>query len=152
MNNRETSAPDRRKSFDRLPMRVALATFVRPSPERLRFIKQLGVDDVILWGTTFGQASDTSEDELRLEELSELRDQIEGAGLRLFAIETLPAHFYDKIMLGEEGRDKQIEHFQNSIRATGRAGIPILGYNWILSGVWRTSFVKELRGGARGTA
>lgn len=152
MNEGAVEAAGRRASFEQLPMRVALATFVPPSAERLRFIKQLGVDDVILWGTTFGKASSTSEHEISLDELNALRRRIEDAGLRLFAVETLPAHFYDEIILGSEQRDKQIEHFKRSIQAVGRAGIPVFGYNWILDGVWRTTFSNTLRGGARGTA
>jgi len=31
-------------------MRVATATFVTPTDERLRFIRQMGVTDIILWG------------------------------------------------------------------------------------------------------
>lgn len=139
------------EKFGDLPMRVALATFMPPSAERLRFIKQLGVDDVIIWGTTFGAASQSSEYELNTQNLLELRTRIEDAGLRLFAVETLPAHWYNEIVLGSEGGDQQIRHFQNSIRAAARAGIPVLGYCWNVHGVWRTA-LAELRGGARGTA
>ncbi len=145
--------------FAALPMRVALATFAPPTDDRLRFIKQIGADDVIVWGNTFRAPALDSQnrqpvapDELTFKELVTLRSRIEDYGLRFFAIENVPVHFYDKIMLGKDGRERQIEHYQNTIRAVGRAGIPILGYNWMPSGVWRTSFTKRLRGGARGTA
>ncbi len=138
--------------FGPLPMRTALATFVRPSDDRLRFIRQLGVDDLILWGTTFGAPSGTREFEIDADELRSMRRQIEDHGLRLYAVETLPAPWYDRIITGAPGAVTQIEHFQNSIRAVAAAGVPVLGYNWFLHGVWRTSFTAELRGGARGTA
>ena len=66
-------------------------------------------------------------------------------------METLPAHWYNEIVLGSEGCDRQIRHFQNSIRAAARAGIPVLGYCWNVHGVWRLGSA-ELRGGAHGTA
>lgn len=141
---------ERERGFDRLPMRVAEATFMPPSDERLRFIKQLGVDDLIVWGNTF-RAAAGGPDELTFKELLALRGRVEDAGLRLVAIENVPLPFYDRVILGADGRDAQIAHFQATIRHVGRAGIPILGYNWILSGVWRTSFTVRLRGDARGT-
>ncbi len=36
------------QDWDRLPMRIGLGTFMHPTPERLRFIKQIGVDDILL--------------------------------------------------------------------------------------------------------
>jgi mannonate dehydratase len=70
----------------------------------------------------------------------------------VFGVEALPAHWYNHIILGNTGCEQQIAHFQNSIRAVGRAGIPLLGYNWFLHGVWRAAQMAELRGGALGTA
>jgi mannonate dehydratase len=139
-------------------MRAGLATFFKPSPERLRYIKQLGVDDVILWGRTFRPSLKSSDGPgvkdlvLSVEELLEVQDYLGGYGLRLHAIENLPFHFYDKIIFGKPGREKQMEYYQRSIENIGKAGIPYLGYNWIPFGVKRTSFSHPLRGGAQGTA
>lgn len=133
-------------------MRPALAAFVPPDAGRLRFIRQLGVEDLILWGTTFGAASGTREHELDAGELKLLKRQAGEQGLEVFAVETLPAHWYHEIITGSEGARRQIEHFQNSIRALAAAGIQVLGYNWFLHGVWRTTMTQPLRGGALGTA
>jgi mannonate dehydratase len=157
MDDTTSAATERRAMFERLPLRTALATFALPTDERLRFMKQLGVDDTIIWGNTFrapsalapGAASGPPE--LTFKELITLRNRIEAHGLRFFAIENVPLSFYDKIILGLPGKEVQIEHMKNTVRAMGRVGIPILGYNWIVSGVWRTSFSYELRGGAKGT-
>ena len=46
-------------------------------------------------------------------------------------IENVPIHFYDKAMLGLEGRDEQIANYQATIRNMGEAGIPILGFHWM---------------------
>jgi mannonate dehydratase len=85
-------------------------------------------------------------------DLVKLRSRCEDAGLRLNAIENTPIRFYDKIMLGLPGRDEQIEHMQTTIRNIGRAGIPIFGYHFIATGVWRTSTTAPARGGAHVTA
>lgn len=140
------------EQFGNPGMRTALATFAPLTEDRLRFMRQLGVEDTIIWGTTFGAASGTREHELDADELLAMRALANRHGLRVFAVETLPAHWYNHIILGDEGRGGQIAHFQNSIRAMAKAGIPVLGYNWFLHGVWRTTHTAELRGGALGTA
>jgi mannonate dehydratase len=80
-----------------------------------------------------------------------LRRRCEKYGLRLEALENVPVHFYDRAMLGLEGRDEQIADYQATIRNMGAAGIPILGYHWMPNGVWRTPDAKG-RGGAIVTA
>ncbi len=105
-------------------MRTCLATFYPPPEDRLRFIKQLGIDDVIIWATTYQNSEDLS-----YKNLIALRNKIEDAGLSLFGLETLPSRFYDKVMLGKQGRDEQIKVYLEIIDNLGRAGIKTLGYN-----------------------
>ena len=70
-----------------------------------------------------------------LEELRELRKQIENAGLHLEAIENLdPAHWHD-ILLDGPKRSLHIENVKTIIRRMGEAGIPVLGYNFSIAGV-----------------
>ncbi|MFH1008393.1 MAG: mannonate dehydratase [Candidatus Latescibacterota bacterium] len=130
-----------------LPMRLGLGQFDQVTDERLRFIKQLGVDDLvfntpILPGDTHWEFGD----------LLFLRMQCEDAGLRLYAIENVPVSFYDKVMLGLPGRDEQIAHMAATIGNMGRAGVFILGYHWMPNSVWRTSRSTPGRGGATGTS
>ena len=79
----------------------------------------------------------------------EQRTYCENFGLTLEAIENTPITFYDKVMLGLPGCDEQIAAYQETIRSVGRAGIPVLGYHWMPSAVWRTSFTTPGRGGAQ---
>ncbi len=70
-----------------------------------------------------------------LDELIAMRREIEGAGLKLEAIENLdPAHWHD-ILLDGPKRAEQIENVKTIIRRMGKAGIPILGYNFSIAGV-----------------
>jgi mannonate dehydratase len=71
-------------------------------------------------------------------------------GLTLTAIEdTAPM---DKARLGLPGRDEEISHVIDQIRAMGACGIPVLCYNWMALTSWaRTTTEVELRGGALAT-
>ncbi|WP_242695397.1 mannonate dehydratase [Halomontanus rarus] len=141
---------------DDLPMRVGVGQFMQPTPERLRYIDQLGVEDILLNMYATPLLSDTEvpltgDSEWDFQELVQLRNRVEDAGLRLNAIENLPISFYEDVMLGGPDRDEQLEHVKTTIRNMGRAGIPILGYHWSPSGVWRTSTSRRVRGGAEAT-
>lgn len=57
-------------------------------------------------------------------QLRAIRAQVESHGLRLSCVEGGPP--MDKIILGADGRDEQIENFKACLRAMGEAGIPIL--------------------------
>ena len=54
-------------------------------------------------------------------------------------------------MLGGPRRDQQIENMIYTVRNIARAGIPIFGYNWMPSMVWRTT-PQHIRCGALATA
>lgn len=126
-------------------MKVALGMH-EVSEENLRFAKQLGVNHIVVH--TPELTGDGYWEELSL---WKLKLRVESAGLKLAAIENLPRNHYDKILLGEPGRDEQIGKVCKTIRNMGRVGIPILGYNWMLLGVWRTAPGRG-RGGARVTS
>ena len=134
-------------------MRVGIGQLRDPSRDQLRFIRQLGVDDVIF--NFAGRAAnvplsgDTSWD---FQELVQLRNRVEDAGLRLAAIENVPLDFYEDIMLGGPQRDEQLDGLAETIRNMGRAGIPILGYNWMPNLVWSSSRTYPVRGGAEARA
>jgi mannonate dehydratase len=128
-------------------IRLAAGQFNQVTAERLEFIKQLGLRDVLLNTPLL-----PGETHWAFMDLLHLRTRIEDAGLRLAAIENVPIDFYRDAMLGLPGRDEQIAHMATTIRNMGRAGIPILGYHWMPNGVWRTSRTTPGRGGAQVTS
>lgn len=81
-------------------------------------------------------------------DLIQLRVAIEAHDLALDCIEGVPANLLDRVMLGLPGAEEQIDDFFATIRAMGQASIPVLGYNWIPDGVWRTTKAAHGRGGA----
>lgn len=134
-------------NLDELPMRIAMGQFQEITPKRLQFIKQCGADDFqmntpLLPGPEYWE----------YEDLALLVKQGQEAGLRLMAIENVPPSFVDKILLGKPGREKQLDNMVKTIGNLGRAGIPILGYSFAPTGVWRTSRKTPVRGGALSTA
>ena len=128
-------------------MRLAFSMGREITDEKLTYAKQLGINDVQLHRPDL-----PGDGRWEFRDLVLVRARCEGAGLRLVAIESTPVEFYMKAMLGEPGRDEQIENYQETIRNMGRAGIPVLGYAWHPDLVWRTSTTTPDRGGALVTA
>ena len=133
--------------LDSLPMRVGLGQFQEITPSRLQFIKQCGCDDFQL-----NTPKLPGEERWEYEDLALLVAQAKRAQLRLIAIENVPKRFWDRIMLGQHGREKQLENMIYTIRNIARAGIPILGYAFMPTGVWRTANDTPVRGGGLATS
>jgi len=69
------------------------------------------------------------------EELRDLKAEVNRHGLELEAIENFdPAHWHDVLLDGPQ-KKKQLEQLKETIRHLGRAGIPIMGYNFSIAGV-----------------
>jgi mannonate dehydratase len=133
--------------LDALPMRIGAGQFNEMDDELLRFVKQCGCDDILL-----NTPKLPGEERWEFNDLLLLRSRAEDAGLRLMALENVPVRFYDKIMLGLEGRERQLDQMCETVRNMGRAGIPILGYHFMPNSVWRTSRTTRVRGGAEATS
>jgi mannonate dehydratase len=83
-----------------------------------------------------------------VEELVELREQVNAAGLELAAIENFdPAHWYDVLLDGPK-KERHLENMKTIIRNVGRAGIPVIGYNFSIAGVAGRMKGCFARGGA----
>ncbi len=128
-------------------MRAGFGQFNTPSREYLRFAAQYGVKDVLLNTPELPDAGG----KWAVNDLVKLRLQVESEGLQLMALENVPTHFYVEIMLGGPNRERQIDNMIQTVRNIGTAGIPIFGYNWMPSHVWRTK-PELIRGGALATA
>lgn len=128
-------------------MRAGFGQFGEATPEYLQFAAQYGATDVLVNLLNVPRLRDRVE----LAYFVKLRCAVEEWGLRLSAIENVPLHLYDQIVLGGPRREEQIENMLATVRNVARAGIPVFGYHWMPSGVWRTP-PRVLRGGALGTA
>lgn len=148
-------ADSRQGNGNKLGMRIAIGQFNQLTEERLLFAQQMGVSGIVLNTPVMpGKRWEhfdivRGKDLWQFLDLLELRTTCENYGLRLESLENVPITFLDKAMLGLPGRDEQIANYQETIRNMGRAGIEVLGYNWMPNLVWRTSFTTPGRGGAR---
>lgn len=83
-----------------------------------------------------------------VEELMSLRKSVEAEDLKLEAIENLdPAHWHE-ILLDGPKRAQQLENVKTILRRMGKAGIPILGYNFSIAGVCGRTHAPYARGRA----
>src|ERR687894_1606697 len=69
-------------------------------------------------------------------------------GLRIAALENFSPAFWSDILLDGPNRTGQMEGLKRLVRDAGRAGIPIIGYNFSIAGVWGWRRRRVGRGGA----
>ncbi len=113
---------------------------------------QLGVKNIIFYGgpgVDVLPASDLPHGKERntYEDYVALRERIESYGLTVAGCENgfiSSPKFYD-IAFGGPKRDELIELLAAEITDMGRAGIPILAYNWMPNSVWRSGG-SQIRG------
>jgi mannonate dehydratase len=116
---------------------MRLASVLTPlSDHNLRLASQCGVDEVVLRYPGPDPA-----------QLLALKSRVESFGMRAGVVEGyLPI---ENIKLGSAGYEAELDAMEQLVRAMGRAGIPILCYNFMAGGDWsRTSFTERGRGGA----
>jgi len=96
-----------------------------------------------------GGWGDCSNDKLwSFEELSGFVREVRAAGLEVAAIENFSPRFWSDVLLDGPERARQIEGLKQLIRDAGRAGIPCIGYNFSLAGVYGWTRGPYARGGA----
>lgn len=131
--------------------------------ESFKFTKQVGATHVVVhlvdyfkgsnptlsrgdaqgWGITTNQNKLWSYEELR-----QIKKTIESHGLVWEAIENFdPSHWSD-ILLDGPNKKQQLEGLKTIIHNVGKAGIPIIGYNFSIAGVWGWTKAPVGRGDA----
>lgn len=86
-----------------------------------------------------------------LEKIHALKEKVEAAGLEISVIESIPVH--EDIKQGNDNRDELIENYKESIRNVGKAGIPVVCYNFMPVFDWtRSDLNYPLPDGSRSLA
>ena len=133
-------------------MRIGLV-LPRINSSTLRLATQLGVTDIVanLPGNAEGHPlRGPGTPVLEFTRLLHTKEEIEAAGLCWSVLERL--QIPDRVKLGLDGRDEDIDHVCQSIRNLGTVGIPIVCYHWMTYiHHFRTSHAKRVRGGAVST-
>lgn len=128
----------------------------------LRFARQIGATHIVahLVSARSGhpleqrgyRVSEPHAHQFSREGLAELKGLVKTQGLRLEAIENFaPADWYDVLLDGPR-RDEQMETVATLLRDLGELGIPTMGYNFSVAGVWGRDPVPEARGEAETVA
>lgn len=86
------------------------------------------------------------------DELSALVGALKAEGLALAALENFSPRFWYDVLLDGPERGQQIEGLKQLIRDAGRAGIPCIGYNFSIAGVYGWTRGPYARGGANSVA
>jgi mannonate dehydratase len=135
------------------------------TPEYVRFAKQAGATHIVAHmpgnfardaqkvitsdDAALGFGVDEFDDPIwTYEGLRDLKAMVNAEGMELEALENFaPQHWYDVLLDGPR-RQQQIEHLGRILRDVGRVGIPIMGYNFSIAGVWGRVEGPFARGGA----
>ncbi len=124
---------------------VTPALILPPEPdERWQLAKQTGVTDAVIHPLEIGDGRT----DWRHADLLGLRNWLEDAGLRFSVLEgSVP--ITDRVRLGLDGRDEDIERFKRFLRDCGDVGVPVVAYDWMAGVRWaRTAAHVESRGGS----
>ena len=124
-------------------MKMTMRWFGHDDPVKLEQIKQVpGMVGIVsaLYDVAVG-------DEWPLEKLEALKSSVQATGMDLEVIESIPVH--EDIKLGLPSRDQYIDAFCRSVENMGKAGIPVLCYNFMPVFDWtRTSLTHYLSDGS----
>ncbi len=119
-------------------IKIAAQVDAEPSAEQLSFIRQMGLEYVVLW---------TGGDKASPEYYASRRRLFENHGLKIYGFGNWDVHNQDAIVLNLEHRDAKIEEYKQHLRALGQAGIPYTTYAHMANGIWSTAR-EATRGGA----
>lgn len=126
--------------------------------QSLRFMQQIGVRWITGGGPNAPTYNEQGQVTLRNGDTNtargpwkdeELRPMTEKAAQFGLKIGNLMLHDFRDVVLGRAGRDEQIEHVMESIRVAGRAGIPVVEYNWYALRAMEGYYTQTGRGGTQ---
>ena len=120
--------------------KLCLGTGRASDPKEMRRFKQIGVDHVLMGGPPIPW----KEADLRA-----LVERFRAAGL---TVDNLMIYGFPNALYGRPGRDEEIDKVSASIRAAGRAGVPVVEYNFYSHRLTEGYYEELGRGGSGMTA
>jgi mannonate dehydratase len=146
-------------------LRVGLSLYGELLSEKgARYAAQLGVEDVVIHLTDYARNGDSAAYQAggvgpingdcidaplwSYERMAEFVDMLARYGIRVAAMENISPNFWTDILLDGPRKLEQMQAMKTLVRDAGRAGIPVIGYNFSLAGVWGWQRKPIARGGA----
>jgi mannonate dehydratase len=123
-------------------MKIAIQASPEPSEQEIKFIQQMGVDQVVLW---------TDASKSNYEYYSSRKSLYEASGIKVYGFGNSSVHNQEILVLNLPGRDEKIEEYKQHLRNLGKAGIPYTTYAHMGNGIW-SSRREQTRGGASARA
>jgi mannonate dehydratase len=120
--------------------KICLGFYMPVEDANIRKVKQIGVDYVLMGGPRIPW--DESEIRTRIE-------RFKAGGLTLY---NMMISGFDDVIFGRPGADAQIDQVIASIRAAGRAGLPVIEYNFYANRLMEGYKEEKGRAGAGYTA
>ncbi len=124
----------------RIPPGIKVTAQMSPEPREqdVQFVRQMGVDYVVLWTDASRAGPDYYADRKAF---------FADHGLTVYGFGNRDVHNQDAIVLGLPNRDAKVEEYERHLRALGAAGIPYTTYAHMPNGIWSTE-PEPTRGGA----
>ena len=147
-------------------MRVGLTLFGdHLTEDGARYASQLGVSDIVIHLTQYARNADNSAYRAggvvgpingecidvplwTYDHMAGVVSMLGKHGLKVAALENLSPNFWSDILLDGPKKHEQMDGLKQLVRDAGRAGIPVLGYNFSIAGVWGWQRKRVARGGA----
>lgn len=136
------------------------------SSDGAKFAAQLGVTDVVIHLNTYGKGTPEevaawnagevgppnapviTEPLWDYERMSGVVGMLAEHGLKVAALENFSPRFWSDVLLNGPDKREQMDGLKRLVRDAGKAGIPVIGYNFSLAGVWGWRRVPSARAGA----
>ena len=137
----------------------------RLNTDGAKFAAQLGVTDIVVHPTNYavggdqtgwlaGTAPGPAYGDARsnrlwtYDDFARLIGMLAEHDLMLAAIENFSPNLWSDVLLDGPRKREQMEGLKQLVRAAGKAGVPIIGYNFSIAGVWGWMRKPVARGGA----
>lgn len=117
-------------------LKIAAQVSPEADDNHLQFIRQLGVNDVVLW---------TNAEHSSAAYYAEKKAHFAERGLNVFGFGNADVHNQDAIVLGLDNQEAKIEEYLAHLRSLGAAGISYTTYAHMPNGIWSTE--RELTRG-----
>ena len=124
-------------------IKIAAQVLPNPSIEDIAFIKELGLQYVVLFVESGKDAN--------YDYFMKHREIFEKEEIKIYGFSNSNIHNHDSLVLNLNDRSQVIEQYKKYIKDLGKAGIPYSTYAHMANGIWSTE-KESTRGGALGRA